>query len=220
MTLKATNIYILGSGHFGQRAAILLQKQIKDGSITVVDRQPKSLAVIEAAGCKGQTMEAVDFLTSRADQILPDHWIVPAVPLHLAYAWLQAMLKSGFNLKEIPVPRAVGSLIPNAVWGDKAQVYTSIATFRCPENCPEPQNKCTVTGKPRPQILWQTLASLNIPGFRSICIRSYQLAPGVGGFQFKSLQRARQMIETNPGRYLISTACKCHGVINGLAHDI
>jgi len=220
MTLAQNNIYILGSGHFGQRAAMLLKKRNTDGVITVVDRQPQALATAETLGCQTISMDAIAFLTTPSHHISPDDWIVPVVPIHVAHAWLMAGNKSDFQLKETSVPDSIAAQIPNPMWGDNGQVYTSIATFHCPQDCSEPTNLCTLTGKPRPLTLWEKLSSLNLPGFHPICIRSHQMAPGVGGFQFKALLQARQVIKTNHGKFLLSTACKCHGVINGLAHEI
>jgi len=218
MSLEATHIYILGSGRFGQRAARLLHNRCKSRTLTVVDHLPESLHAISDIACQSRAMDAIDFLTAEADQISSNDWIVPAIPVHVAYAWLRAVIGSESRLKELVVPDSVRLHLPNPIRGNKGQIYTSIATFKCPANCPEPQNKCTVTGKPRPQTLWKTLTGLNIPGYRSICIRSHQLAPGLGGFQFKALQKARHCIQVNSGGFLISTACQCHGVINALYH--
>ncbi len=220
MTSEGNNIYILGSGRFGKRAAKLLQKRIKDGVITVVDQHPESLAALEAIGCQTITMDAIAFLVDNADQISPNDWIIPAVPLHVAYAWLRAVIGPDSNFKEIAIPDSIRSHIPNPLWGNQGQVYTSIATFLCPEDCSEPKNFCTFTAKPRSQSLWKTLSDLAIPDFRSICIVSHQLAPGVGGFQFKSLHQAQQFIEINPEKFLLCTACKCHGVVNAFTSRI
>jgi len=189
-----------------------LQKGVKEGIITVVDHHPESLKPVRAIGCQTTTMDAITFL--RANQIKPDDWIVPAIPLHVAFGWLRAVIKSDSQFKEITVPGSIGSQIPNPVWGDNGRVYTSIATFRCPDDCPEPNNICTITQKPRPQRLWKTLANLHLPGFKSVCIVSHQMAPGVGGYQYKALQQSRQVIQGDSGKFLLSTACKCHGVIN------
>ncbi len=218
MTLEGKNIYILGSGHFGQRSARLLQKRLEKGGITVVDHQTKSLAAAETMGCRTITMDAIAFLSGQENQIKPDDWIVPAVPIHLAYEWLRVMNDAESNLRQIPIPASICTLIPNPILGSEGQVYASIATFRCPEDCREPQNICTFTGKPRPQALWKTLSELEPAGYRSVCIVSHQLAPGVGGFQFKSLLHARNGIKMHPGKILLSTACKCHGVIHALSH--
>ncbi len=190
---------------------------MKDGVITVVDHRPETLTSLRATGCQTIVMDAISFLVDRADLISPDDWIVPAVPLNVAYVWLKTAFGPDSEFKAIKVPDSIRSQIPNPIWGDSGQVYTSIATFRCPEDCREPKNLCTYTQKARPQTLWLTLTDLNLPGFRSICIRSHQLATGVGGYAYKSLLEAQDVIKANPGKYLLSTACKCHGIINAFA---
>jgi TrkA family protein len=212
--LKCQNIYILGSGHFGKRAFKILRNRTKYTRVTVIDKQPQALAEIIAAGGHVLTMDAIKFLDIHVDNMSPDDWIVPAIPVHVAYAWLRLKMKTGFECHAISVPNTIQSRLPNPLEGQEKQVYASIATFTCPEDCPEPQTCCTVTGKPRPQILSETLTGLDRPDFRSICIVSSQLGPGVGGFQVKTLRQAVKDITKNPGRILLSTSCKCHAVLD------
>jgi len=156
----------------------------------------------------------VSFLASSKEKMGPDDWIVPAIPIHVAFEWIRQALKPEKELKTIPVPGRLEAMLPNPIRGTEGQLYASNADFICPDDCPEPETYCTVTGEPRPQVLCELLYDLNLPDFHSICVVSSQLAPGVGGFQLRTLHQALEGIRSHPGNILISTACKCHGVVH------
>ncbi len=98
--------------------------------------------------------------------------------------------------------------------GKNGELYLSNADFICPTNCTEPDRICSYTGKARPCILFQKLRALRYHDFRSIVIRSRQLAPGVGGYTPHDLFSALDTILSADGPVLMSTACKCHGVMH------
>jgi hypothetical protein len=81
--------------------------------------------------------------------------------------------------KRRSVPPLAG--IPNPMRGRKGELFTSLAHFLCPEDCPGPAQYCTTTKKRCIKPLYQILNDLQGP-FESKVIRSLQLAPGVGGF--------------------------------------
>ena len=110
-------------------------------------------------------------------------WIVPALPRHLVYEWLAARLREQGVFKPCAVPEKVIPQLPNTFKGPEGQVYMSNADFICPENCNEPKHKCPVTGKPRPYRLYDHLARIESGSYRSLVVRSFQLAPGVGGYR-------------------------------------
>jgi hypothetical protein len=86
----------------------------------------------------------------------------------------------------------------------------------CPEDCPEPEDGCTVTGEIRPP-LFGVMADLPVPGFEVHVIRSRQLAPGVGGYRIADLKALQGRVLGRPGvKWLVGTACRCHGTITGL----
>jgi hypothetical protein len=95
-------------------------------------------------------------------------------------------------------------------------LYASIATFRCPDNCDEPVDCCTVTGEPRLANLFDVFRRIEIGGYLIQVVRSYQLAPGVGGYQLSILWRLLEEVRSTEKDVLIATACRCHGVINAL----
>ena len=209
-------VYIFGNGRFGSRAFHFLTPRFQHANMTVVDKKIDCLKPIIAQGSHAVAMDAVSFLTAAKAKMDLDDWIVPAVPIHLAFEWLQQELQSA--CRAIPVPKALENLLPNAMRGTDGQIYVSNADFICPDDCPEPAAYCTVTGEPRPQVLCDTLSCLKLPGFLATCIVSSQLAPGVGGYQWRTLCRALEDIKAHPGDMLVSTACKCHGVMHALRY--
>ena len=51
-------------------------------------------------------------------------------------------------------------------------------------------------------------------GLKGIVIQSRQLAPGVGGYAPSELFEVLSLVRSAETPVLLSTACKCHGVIN------
>ena len=98
----------------------------------------------------------------------------------------------------------------------QGELYLSRARHLCPDDCAEPE-VCPVTGESRDLPLHQELASLHLAGYEIRVIPSQQLAPGVGGYPpWRLLDLARDMGALK-GNVLIATACRCHGVMHGLA---
>jgi hypothetical protein len=211
---QTSNIYILGAGHFGMRAADALRRRSPEAKVTVVDSSKKALKDAADLGFETAPMDAISFLLLNEKRMRPDDWIVPAVPIHVAYEWLRQKIRREASFNELPVPEEVAAALPNPSRGEKGQVFATNAEFTCPDDCPEPEEICTVTGEPRPQVLCNTLSSLQTPGFRSVGIVSTQMAPGVGGFQLVAFRQAMTEIQAEEGKILLSTACKCHGVLH------
>jgi hypothetical protein len=215
--MKHSRVYILGSGCFGSRAFNFLQPRFQPASLTVVDKRYHQLKKIITQGGNAVVMDAILFLQSSKDKMDMDDWVVPAVPIHVVYEWLRQDLRTETVFKSIPVPKELEALLPNPIRGVDGQLYASNADFLCPDDCDEPDQYCTVTGKPRPQILCDTLSGLKLSGYHSKCIVSSQLAPGVGGFKFQALLQTKQELKAHPGKWLVSTSCKCHSVIHAFS---
>jgi hypothetical protein len=96
-------------------------------------------------------------------------------------------------------------------------LYASYATFRCPDACNEPDELCTHTRQPRPGNLFEHLAGLHVTGYAVEVLRSWQLAPGVGGYQGAQLWKLLERVQQSRGRFLIATSCRCHAVIDVLS---
>jgi hypothetical protein len=106
-------------------------------------------------------------------------------------------------------------LVPGARRGPAGELFLSRAQHLCPDDCAEPE-VCPVTGESREPPLHQELASLNLAGWKIRVIPSRQLAPGVGGYPPGRLLELARDVAAFEDKVLIATACRCHGVIQGL----
>lgn len=207
---------IIGCGHFGTRAVEKLLKKDPLAKIIVVDKIKESIKKICHLPVETAIGEGVSYLNKFLSQGRRADYIIPAVPFHLAFEFILSKLKP-LGGKRGKVPTLSG--LPNPMKGKTGDLYTSLADFICSEECPEPARYCTFTKKRRLKPLYRTLKELE-GTFESKTIRSYQLAPGVGGFQPETLLDLLKNIEkgTKPHRsILISTASRCHGVTSALS---
>ena len=205
---------IIGCGQFGSRAVRILLKKNPEADITVADRDPKALNSLKGFPVLPIQTEGLPILTCLMESPSPPEWIIPAIPIHLAFHWIIVQLKRQFTVKIISAPEELG--LPNPIRGRNGTFYASFAEFICPEDCPEPEGICTVTGEDRPFALFELLQAIKPEGMASVVIRSEQLAPGVGGYRSRRLRRSLAEIEAVGKPTLISTACRCHGVMNAL----
>ncbi len=206
--------WIVGGGYFGRLACERLHRAHPGAHISLVDR--KEIAV--QSGIEMVVADALEFL---ADNLKPqtDVWVVPAVPVHLAYEWVADRLRSERAFQAHEVPRRLYPGLPNPCRGPEGQVFLSNADFKCPDDCAAPGSVCTHTGRPRPQIMHAFLADLAYGDYTSHVIRSVQLAPGVGGYKTTALLASFAQLRCETGRFLFSTACKCHGVMHAFSLD-
>ncbi|MBW2411791.1 MAG: potassium transporter [Deltaproteobacteria bacterium] len=206
--------WIIGGGYFGQRSAQSIRQKEADSKILLVDKQSSICLQMERQGFETVCTEGIRYLeTHLVDRNHPD-WIIPAIPVHVAYEWLKSKLLNRFNVTPIPIPNQLKAILPNPIQSNSAEIYVSNADFICPENCSEPDEICTHTGLPRPRILNDYLQKLQYEEFRSVIVCSQQLLPGVGGYEPKALYRALTQIEKSRDQILLATACRCHGVLN------
>jgi len=212
---SVSRLLILGAGRFGRLAAQRLGQRHPQAVITVVDQAPEFDRNPTFEACQTVMMDGIDYLVGvLADGVTPD-WIVPAMPIHVAWLWMKRDLAAaGRHVVDLPVPATVDPLVPHPLRGDHGQLYASNADFICPDDCPEPERFCTVTGKPRPVVMFAHLAALRVAGFAPVVIRSRQLAPGVGGYRPADLRQAEAAALAAPEAVLLATACKCHAVID------
>ena len=208
-------IWIIGVGQFGYIAFQRLSDTGKDRYFTLVDPVEKNLLK-----CKGPTTtlrisDGVEFLESYLKKGRQPDWIIPALPVHLAAEWLLLHLGPD-NLRRIPPLPEIETLVPNSIRGAEGNIYVSHAAFRCPADCDEPRDICTVTRKMRKQDMFELLGNLDIEPFKALTIQSHQLGPGIGGYRPEQLFELRESVEQVMGPILLSTACRCHGVITGL----
>ncbi len=211
---RGPEVLVAGVGRFGSRALRELRERHPRWKLMAVDREAAALHPWTGQGIEthpGDAVEILDALMGRC----PPRWVVAAVPFHLAHAWLIYRLSMhGRGAQRIAVP---GDLpVPNRIPGATGDLYGSYATFLCPEHCPEPRGRCSVTGQERPVPLFRLLSRLRPPGYKVLGIRSHQLAPGVGGCRGEEMMRLCQAVEAASGDMIVYTACRCHGVLSGL----
>lgn len=207
--------WIIGGGRIGRRAATRLSGKHPGADILVLENDPERCSLLEKEGIRALPADGIMFLVeSISDGGLSADWIVPAIPIHVAYHWMQSKLENQFDVLPVDVPAIIAGRLPNAIEGGPGRMYASIADFVCPDSCPEPKNFCTVTRRPRPYDLHRHLETLKTDAFTPVVIQSRQLTPGVGGFTPKALQRALDRVRQIKTGILLATACRCHGVIH------
>lgn len=207
---------ILGKGKFGQLALDRLARQDDSASFLVVDRDSEVLVLQGDTGrCRLVQDEAIGFLVRNLIDNPPWDWIIPMVPVHVAYHWLLAGPLAGSGWQPHPVPEDLERLIGATGCHADGALYLSRAQHLCPDDCAEPEI-CPFTGEARELPLHQKLASLKLPGCQVKVIPSQQLAPGVGGYESARLLALARDLQDQTGTILIATACSCHGVMHGL----
>ena len=211
-------VWIIGAGKFGIRAARWLLKQDGRYNVTLVDQDDDSLVRAKALGCRVETCDAVEFLRDRLTRANGPDWIVPAVPVHLAWEWCRLRAGEG-RMKPHTLPEEIEAQLPNCMHGAGYDLYVSHADFLCPPNCNEPDDKCTKTGEPRKKDMFRLLSEVDFPGTVPFVIQSVQLGPGVGGYKPDALFDLLDRIASHRGPCFVATACRCHGVVSGTLLD-
>ncbi len=211
--------WVIGGGQFGRRAVELLKKDTPAGKIVMVDRLPlhnlpDDIEMVHADG--------IEWLTEHFTPAAAVDKIIPALPVHLAADWLKKKLISESRIvRATEIPEGQLYHFPHPIRINPSRVVMSHADFICPPNCSEPDSICTYTGKKRPPSLYCILETMVAGNFVPLIVRSRQFHSGVGGFfpedLWHLLERARSLPETP---LLIGTACKCHGVVDGLWHKM
>jgi hypothetical protein len=214
-TFPENAILIVGAGRFGGRAARVLRSHLSS-PIWVFDTDRDALARIDLPGVSRIRDDGIGFLAENRALLQPTHTIVPSVPCHLVFEWVRACMGETC-ITPIPVPQEIKTLLPHTWTGADGSLLVSHADFLCPEDCPEPETHCTVTGKQRGIPLYEKLARLDLLGYRTHIIRSRQLAPGVGGYPVADITALLERLQVGQSTlWLVGTACRCHGVITAL----
>jgi hypothetical protein len=208
-------IWIIGAGHFGRRALRKLSENRKKRHFVLADPVKENVEQGNFLNCEFEQTDGIAFLNQHLFPGTEPDWIIPALPLHLAAEW--CLLRLGKERAcRLPLPPEIEAQIPNAMRGATGDIYASHATFRCPDDCAEPLDICTVTQMPRKRNMFELLEDVRLPGFHSLVIRSFQLGPGVGGYRPVQLFDLIKAAENAENKLLISTACRCHGVMTGV----
>jgi len=208
-------IWIIGVGQFGYIAFQKLSEAGKKRRFILVDSVKENLLRCKGPNSAFRISDGVEFLEKHLKRGNEPDWVVPALPVHLVAEWL--LLRLGPQmLKRVTLPSKIEMGLPNPSRGPEGNIYLSHADFRCPYDCDEPRDICTITQKKRKQNMYEILGSLEIEPFRSLNVRSHQLGPGIGGYRAEQLFELAEKVERAIGPILLSTACRCHGVVTGL----
>ena len=212
--MKMESFWILGAGRFGSLAVQRILARKKASHLVVVDRDVQVLKKSGEQPVETVEQDAIDFLVHYPG--LGSEWIVPAIPVHVAFAWLCRQLAREGTVTPLAAPSVLDQQIPNSTRGKGGVLHTSFATFRCPDDCDEPDDKCTVTGEVREAHLFDVVQTIEVEGYQTFVVRSHQLAPGVGGYRLSLLWRLLEEARSAKKDVLVATACRCHGVMNAL----
>lgn len=208
-------VWIIGAGKFGLKAARYLKgKAGGDADVLMVDENGENLIHARSLGCQTETGDGITFLFSRLTREDKPDWVVPAVPVHLAFEWCRRRMGEG-RMSPFPLPKSVRTVLPNPFPGAGSDICVSHADFLCPPGCSEPNDRCTQTGAPRKPDMFSLLADLGLAAPAPFVIRSVQLGPGVGGYRPAALFDLLDRLERHRGRCFVATACRCHGVVSG-----
>lgn len=210
-----TQVFIIGFGRFGKKALPQVMRLWGKARIWIVDNSPQALDAATFIPGIRVLADGPRFLTQVQEWIGDNDWIIPAVPIHLAWKWLDLNLNLPTIHKPCSPPLRLGQGLPYSQPFEKG-LFVSYADFVCPDNCPSPPNRCLKTKEKRPVPLWKFLAGRECPQGVLEVIESRQLAPGVGGFPFGELRRLLNLIQDITPPFFVATACRCHGVVHGL----
>ena len=228
-------LWIIGLGQFGSMALHRLSKFGPKKHFVLVDPVAENLLKFKGPTTTLEISDGVKYLHTHLSNRRKPDWIIPALPVHLAAEWLLLHLGPQ-RLRRVPLPAGLAQVLPNpflgsegnlyvshadfrcpnSIRGSEGNIYTSHADFRCPEDCDESGDICTITRKARNQDMFELLGNLDVKPFMTVNIRSYQLGPGIGGYRPEHLMAMRNRVRQARGAILLSTACRCHGVITGL----
>lgn len=212
-SLKARNsrpAIVIGFGRLGQSAVKRLFS-LGFGRLTVVDNHPSAMAGLSDEVVKVQGSGP----TWLAGQSLGQSWIIPALPVHLAAYWLKEALRlKGRAAAWEPVDQPAFASLPHLSQTKDRGLLASWADFLCPDDCEE-KGPCPRLGVSlEPLYLRLRALAQNQP---LGVVRSYQLAPGLGGYPARSLRKLLEFaLARREGELMVATACRCHAVIHSL----
>ena len=211
-----TQVFIVGFGKFGKKALTQAVRLWGKARIWIIDSRPEVFTAPGPGPWPGiwTLADGPQFLSDYQDWIGDEDWVIPALPVHLAWKWLNLNLETRPSLKAVLPPQSLGFGLAYSRTDIKG-LYLSYADFTCPENCPAPIRHCFKTKEKRAVPLWKFLSEQQCSKGTLGVIESRQIAPGVGGYAFKELRRIRNLAKKAGPPFFVATACRCHGVIHG-----
>lgn len=210
-------VRILGAGRFGALAVEKIGRKFPGAVLTVTDREAGRVeGISRERGIRAEIDDAVGSLRRRppADHV----WVVPTVPVHVGFEWIFQELSAGLTrVTRLPVPGAVDGQVPKPGRSSAGTtLYSSFAASICPDFCTEPEEVCTKSGEARIRNLFEVFEEIVVSGFTPLVLRSWQLAGGVGGYPARAMRDLLGAVSRSPGKYLIGTSSRCHGVLDAL----
>ncbi len=121
-------IWIIGAGKFGIRAAKWLLRKDHSFEVTLVDQDKACLDEAENFGCKIEADDGITFLYKNLTRDSGPDWIVPAVPVHLAWEWSKLHIGKD-RVSSRALPRGIEAFLPNPMNGAGEDIYVSHANF-------------------------------------------------------------------------------------------
>ncbi|MBW1636681.1 MAG: potassium transporter [Deltaproteobacteria bacterium] len=211
-------IWILGGGKFGQLALKRIRHHLPRVKITLVDSRP-DIAVEEGVTVVHE--DGISWLAENLQREGTADMVIPSLPVHMVAEWLKVKGGKRWRISAVPLPDDLVAILPHPLRNGDSRLYISHADFLCPDNCGEPELICTYTGREREENLFDLVGRLDFPPFTPLVIRSYQLLPGVGGIYPEDMWDLLDNLPGLSGRFLlITTACRCHGVVDGLRFEM
>jgi hypothetical protein len=210
-----SRIFIIGFGKVGREILPWVKEHWSKDKVWIIDHDPSALTREKSLHGLAVLADGLQFLTRYQDWIRNEDWIIPALPIHLAWHWLTLNLKASLKVQSIRPETRLGAQLPYKSYMGHG-LLVSYADFVCPDRCPAPIGRCYKTRRTRPLPLWRLLETKSPSRGILHVIESRQMAPGMGGYPFSELRKVlARAIETGPP-FFVATACRCHGVINGL----
>jgi len=206
---------VIGCGRFGSRAVRRILDRNQRAIIEVVDLNPSALEAVKSRNVVRVCANGVDYFAERMSVGESPRWIIPAIPIHVVYHWVMRTLEKKYTADRLIVPEAIR--FPGEVRLTGWEVYSSLADFLCPEDCPGPRGgRCHRSGQHREQTLYRILENIRFGEFVSRVVRSRQLSPGVGGIRCSDLHGLPEEVASVRRPVLLSTASPCHGITAAL----
>lgn len=215
MSRAALKFLVVGCGRFGRRAVEQIGERNPGSIIEVVDINPAALDAVQSRGVVRICADGVDYMAESLSNPDGPHWVIPTVPIHLVHHWLVRVLEKKRKVERLMVPEDIR--FPGEQRLTAREVYSSLADFICPAECPGPRGGyCHLTGQRQERPLYRILEELGSGQVISRVIRSWQLSPGVGGIRCADLHGLPDEVASVRLPVLLSTASHCHGVTSAL----
>jgi len=132
---KIHTYLIIGCGRFGSRAVEKLLQKDSRAKIIVVEKSRKALQKVARLPIQTEVGDGIIYLSKFLSEGQKTHYIIPAVPFHLAFEFILSQLTPlGAKKREVPMLPE----LPNPMMGHTGDLYTSFADFLCLKTVPNP----------------------------------------------------------------------------------